>query len=150
MSKLLFEHITDGNNNGQPSYDGESVPTLTTEKPVEPTMSLHKLPKLTLPTFCGDVREWQTFWDIYECAVHLNTSLSDVQKFTYLRSLVDCAAQSCTAGFQLTNANYTEAVELLQKRLGQKDKIADALMQGLIQLPSPSNDADCCKHFPTY
>jgi len=147
MAIISQEPATDGNNNGQPSSDGESVPTLITEKPIVPTTSLHKLPKLALPTFCGDIREWQTFWDCYECAVHLNTSLSDVQKFTYLRLLVDGAAQSCIAGFQLTNANYTKAVELLQKRFGQQDKIADALMQGLIQLPSPSNDADCLQTF---
>ena len=52
-----------------------------------------------------------------------------------------------TAGFQLTNANYPKAVELLQKRFGQQDNIADALMQGLIPLPSPSNDADCLQTF---
>jgi len=61
LVRASLEHITDGNNNGQPRYDGESVPTLITEEPVVPTMSLHKLPKLTLPTFCGDVRQWQTF-----------------------------------------------------------------------------------------
>ena len=70
-----------------------------------------------------------------------------MQKFTYLSSLVDGALQSCIAGFQLTNANYMKAVELLQKRFGQQDKIADALMQSLIQLPSPSNDATCLQTF---
>ena len=85
----------------------------------------------------------QTFWDSFESAVHLNISLSDVLKFTYLHSLVNGAAQSCIAGFQLTNANYIKAVELLQKRFDQHDQIADAL----IQLPSPSNNAECPQTF---
>jgi len=43
------ELATDGHINGQP----------ITEKPIVPTISFHKLPTLTLPTFCGDVREWK-------------------------------------------------------------------------------------------
>jgi len=86
MSIISLEPATDGNNNGQPCSDGKSVPTLITEKPVVPTSSLHKLPTLTLPTFYGYIREWQTFWDSFECAVNLNASLSVVQNFTYLRS----------------------------------------------------------------
>ena len=69
--------------------------------------------------------------------------------FAFAQCARQHAAQSCIAGFQLTNANYMKAVKLMQKRFGQQDKIADALMQGLIQLPSPSNAPTVCKHFPT-
>lgn len=48
----------------------------------------HRLPKLDLPVFEGDVLEWQSFWDSYESAIHTNQSLSDVQRFTYLKSLL--------------------------------------------------------------
>lgn len=49
------------------------------------TRSNHKLPKLTMPTFAGDILQWQTFWDSFESAVHDNSSLSDVEKFNYLK-----------------------------------------------------------------
>ena len=40
--------------------------------------SYHRLPKLHMPEFDGEIAEWQTFWDSYESTVHLNASLSDV------------------------------------------------------------------------
>jgi hypothetical protein len=30
----------------------------------------HKLPKLSLPTFDGNILQWQTFWDSFESTVH--------------------------------------------------------------------------------
>lgn len=52
-----------------------------------------KLPKLiSLPIFNGDVTDWPTFWDSFEVAVHKNAALSEVEKLTYLRSLVSKGA----------------------------------------------------------
>ncbi|KAH3699477.1 hypothetical protein DPMN_074433 [Dreissena polymorpha] len=31
----------------------------------------HRLPKLSLPTFNGDILQWQTFWDSFETTVNL-------------------------------------------------------------------------------
>lgn len=42
-------------------------------------------------------------------------SLEEVDKFTYLRSLLTGQANSAIAGFALTSANYGAAVELLTK-----------------------------------
>lgn len=38
----------------------------------------HRLPKLSLPKFSGDILEWQTFWDSFETTVHINHTLTDV------------------------------------------------------------------------
>ena len=43
-----------------------------------------KLPKLELPKFDGDVLQWETFWQSFQCAVGQSTELSLVQKLTYL------------------------------------------------------------------
>ncbi|XP_052771058.1 uncharacterized protein LOC128210745 [Mya arenaria] len=99
----------------------------------------HKLPYLSLPNFNGDITEWQTFWDCYESSVHSNHTLSDVQKFSYLRSLLHGSAASSIAGFPLTNANYAKAVELLKERFGQTHKIISTYMQSLLELPRPEN-----------
>ena len=37
--------------------------------------SYHKLPKLTLPQFNGNVTEWQTFWDCFESSIHFKAHL---------------------------------------------------------------------------
>ena len=47
--------------------------------------------------------------------IHLNESLSDVDKFSYLRGLLLEPARSAIAGFSLMAANYAAAVELLKK-----------------------------------
>jgi len=111
------------------------------------SVSFHQLPKLSLPSFHGNIVEWQTFWDSFECSVHQNQALSDVQKFAYLRALVHGAASSCIAGFQLTNVNYMKAIELLKQRFGQPEKIVEALMQSLIQLDTPKNTPDSLQAF---
>ncbi|XP_052218332.1 uncharacterized protein LOC127835952 [Dreissena polymorpha] len=155
----------DENNSGQPEPDKEIVCALdeiqpglpelnrhtlevsTTKKMTNQSVSFQKLPKLSLPSFHGDIVEWQTFWDSFECSVHQNQALSDVQNFAYLRALVHGAASSCIAGFQLTNVNYMKAIELLKQRFGQPEKIVEALMQSLIQLDPPKNTPDSLQAF---
>ena len=56
-----------------------------------------KLPKLDLPRFSGEVTEWLTFRDCYQAAMHNNPSLLQVQKFTYLHSLVSKSAKEAIA-----------------------------------------------------
>jgi len=48
-----------------------------------------KLPKLVPKSFNGDLTKWEAFWSTFESAIHLNTSLSPVDKFTYLNSLLE-------------------------------------------------------------
>ena len=99
----------------------------------------HKLPKLNLPTFDGDVLEWQAFWDSYETSVHTNPTLSNVQRFNYLKSLLRNEALQSITGFPLTNLNYEKAISLLRERYGQETKIVQTYMQALIDLAPPSN-----------
>ena len=50
------------------------------------TFQTNRLPKLILPSFNGNPLEWQSFWDAFRSTVHDNSSISDVQKFNYLRA----------------------------------------------------------------
>ncbi|GFQ81674.1 retrovirus-related Pol polyprotein from transposon 17.6, partial [Trichonephila clavata] len=45
-----------------------------------------KLPKLTLPTFSGNLHDWITFKDLFKASVHNNSNLSNAQKLQYLKS----------------------------------------------------------------
>lgn len=65
-----------------------------------------KLPKLEVKKFGGRIHEWQEFWDSSESAIHSNGSLSNVDKFSYLRGLLEGPAKASIAGFALTKANY--------------------------------------------
>jgi hypothetical protein len=59
----------------------------------QPVMPKHinktKLPKLSLPRFSGDPTKWMPFWDSFSSAIDENNDLNDVDKFQYLRSLLE-------------------------------------------------------------
>ena len=82
----------------------------------------HRLPKLTLPNFDGDVQTWQTFWDSFESTVHQNSNLTNVERFSYLKSQLTGEAARTIDGFALTHTNYAWAIDLLRERYGQKQK----------------------------
>ena len=104
--------------------------------PSSGTLSKAKLPKLDLPVFKGDITEWTTFSDMYESAVHSNSNLSSVQKFTYLRTLLSHSAKDAIAGLTLSDANYDEAIKVLKERFGNKEKIIAKHMEELVNLDS--------------
>ena len=66
-------------------------------------------------------------------------SLSDIQKFSYLRSLLQGDAARVIEGFPLTHTNYIQAVELLKERFGKEHQIVYAYMQGLPELSRPTS-----------
>ncbi|XP_063420794.1 uncharacterized protein LOC134706011 [Mytilus trossulus] len=91
--------------NQQQSYIAPSMSTFSNQT--------HHLPKLTLHNFSGNIIEWQSFWDSFESAVHMNPNLPDIQKFNYLKSQLGGEASHTIDGFALTNANYKEAINVL-------------------------------------
>ena len=99
-----------------------------------------KLPKISLPRFGGNPVKWIPFWDSYKSAIHVNPDLSEVDKFNYLRSLLDHMAFDAIAGLTLSAANYQEAVEILLKRFGDKKVIISKHMDTLIHMEAISSD----------
>ena len=69
-----------------------------------------KLPKLEVRKFNGKSEEWQEFWDSFQSAIHQNDSLSDVDKFSYLKGLITGSAKATISGFALTSLNYASAL----------------------------------------
>ena len=84
------------------------------------------------------------FWESFEAAVHTNTHLMPVEKFNYLNSVVEGAAQEAIAGLSLTAANYEQAVTTLKKRFGNKQKIINkhTCMHAMLNIGSTSSCTD--------
>lgn len=99
-----------------------------------------KLPKITLPRFNGNLMRWTAFWDSYHSAIHTSRQLSDVDKFNYLRSLLDNTAYEAIAGLALSAANYQEAIEVLKKRFGNRQLIISRHMESLLSVTAISSD----------
>ena len=77
---------------------------------------------------------WTTFWDSFESAIDSSTSLSPIDKFNYLRSLVEKSAAEAISGLTLTADNYKEAVTILKKGFGNKQQIITKHMDILLAL----------------
>ena len=123
----------------------EFVPTVSQTSSI--SSQNHRLPKLSLPTFAGDILEWPYFWDSFETTIHNNHTLTDVQKFSYLQSLLESEAMNVINGLNLSSANYHKAIDLLINRYGQKHKIVNAYMKALLDLPAPLETLESLRNF---
>ena len=72
--------------------------------------------------------------------MHENTSISTIDKFNYLNSLLDGAAARTIQGLTLKESNYDSAVSLLQDRYGKPQHIISAHMEKIIKLPACSGE----------
>ena len=107
-----------------------------------------RLPKLSIKPFKGDLTAWTTFWDSYKAAIHENLALSEIDKFNYLRSLLQGSAHEAVSGLTLTAANYKEAVSVLEKRFGNKQQIIAKHMDILLNVETvtSSNNLKGLRH----
>ena len=96
-------------------------------------------PKLELKRFHGNPVEWSPFWDSFNAAVHQNPRLNEVEKFNYLKSLLQGQAANSISGFSLTGENYKDAIRLLTYRYGNKQVLISAHMEGLLKLPAATS-----------
>ena len=74
------------------------------------------------------------FWESYCAAIHDNTGLTDFEKLKYLRSLLERTALDSISGLSLMVPNYKEAVSILEKRFGNKQRIILKHMDALMNL----------------
>ncbi|XP_058828570.1 uncharacterized protein LOC131688381 [Topomyia yanbarensis] len=90
-----------------------------------------KLPEIKLPTFCGKLRDWVPFRDAFRSLIHRNEKLTDMDRFTYLRSSVSGEALQAISSIELTAANYTVAWTSLERRYQNTKLIVKAHLEAL-------------------
>ena len=136
LNKVLNPRLSSADSVTRPTASAEPV----TQPPAPPAARTVKLPRLTLPRFSGNILKWSSFWDSYASAVHNNPDLSDVDKFNYLRSLLEGSAYDAIAGLTLSSATYSEAIEILGKRYGDKQVIITKHMEKLLGTEAVESD----------
>lgn len=76
-----------------------------------------KLPKLEVPTFDGNILNWQSFWEMFCVSIHNRPELSDSEKLIYLQTAVkDGQAKRSIEGLSRSGAHYSEAIESLRSQ----------------------------------
>ena len=101
-----------------------------------------KLPRLELIRFNGDIMEWPEFWQTFESSVDSQSTLQNVAKFTYLKTLLTGPAAGAINGIPVTSANYPLALQLLKEKFGKPDIIIAALYAEFTKLPACNNRFD--------
>ena len=127
----------------------ESIVSLTRSPPTSTSLSTSvlstapskpRLPKLSLPKFKGDVKNWTPFWDSFQSAVHNNDEIPKVDKFNYLNSLLEGTAFKTIQGLTLTDSNYDAAVSMLKERFGNPQQIISTHMEALLKVANCTGD----------
>ena len=96
-----------------------------------------KLPKLHLPKFSEDVR---AFWDGFDCAIHKNPDLSSIDKFNFLKALLEDLQPLPYSGLHLSEGNYSAAVELIKEQYDKTKQVIATHMDELTTIPPCSGD----------
>ena len=105
-----------------------------------------KLPKLQVKPFNGEPTEYQLFMDNFKSAIDSNTILTNVDKFVYLKNLLQGKAAYAVQGLPLTDGNYNMALDILSSRFGYKQIIISShTWNNLMKLPTVVNITDIKK-----
>jgi predicted O-linked N-acetylglucosamine transferase (SPINDLY family) len=93
------------------------------------------LPKFNLQVFDEKYENWVSFLHLFQSTIHHNQSLSDVQKFFYLKSYLKGEPLNLLSTLPLSQSNYNVAIELLKDRYANQKKIVNTHLKALFSLP---------------
>ncbi|KAK5977112.1 hypothetical protein GCK32_012485, partial [Trichostrongylus colubriformis] len=102
-----------------------------------PVFSSPKLPAIPIPTFSGQIWEYQNFWTLFAENVH-NQPLSKLQKFNYLMKALRGEARESVRRFPISEENYDNAVEFLRTKYGNNAKFTACLQSRLEKVKAES------------
>lgn len=100
-----------------------------------------KLPEMRLPTFDGTIETWTSFFDIFTSIIDRNEDLTPVQKLQYLRSTLTGKAAACIQSLSTTDANYSDAIDLLKAKFDCPRQIRLRHWDAIRELPKLPKDS---------
>ena len=92
------------------------------------------LPTLQIPKFDGTISRYRAWRQLFMSSVD-NQPISNVQKLTYLFSVVTGNALGIISALDSINENYPIALDLLERRYGNEEVISQHLYHNLEQIP---------------
>ena len=96
-----------------------------------------RLPKLSVPTFDGNILNWRQFWDQFCVSIHNRHNLTDAEKLVYLQhALKDGSAKPIIEGLSQTGEQYDEAIKCLTARFDRPRLIHQTHVKMIIDAPS--------------
>ncbi len=95
-----------------------------------------RLPKLSVPTFDGNILNWRQFWEQFCVSIHHRTNLYNAEKLVYLQhSLKEGSAKPIIEGLSQSGEQYDEAVECLSARFDRPRQIHQTHVKMILDSP---------------
>ncbi|XP_045446490.1 uncharacterized protein LOC123654637 [Melitaea cinxia] len=95
-----------------------------------------KLPVIKIPTFDGTYFKWLEFKETFISLVHANDSVKNIHKYHYLLSYLEGEAARVLCNLEVSDANYSEAWQLLCKRYDNKRQLINNHLKALFSIES--------------
>nr|XP_049706137.1 uncharacterized protein LOC126056604 isoform X2 [Helicoverpa armigera] len=93
--------------------------------------SFVRLPKIDLPHFDGNYQCWLEFRDTFTSLIHNNASISNINKFHYLRASLQGTAASLIKNIEFSSDHYKIAWDLLCERYNNEYLLVANHLQAL-------------------
>ena len=103
---------------------------------VRPT---YKLATFEMQSYNGEPMKWRGWWDVYKQAIHENSNLSSIEKFTYLLGYLKGEALAVAEGYELSATNYDVVISDLQERYGDEQRAQFAHFEALFEIEKAGN-----------
>ena len=99
------------------------------------TTKMSRFPKLELPKFSDNIKEWLPFWFQFK-KINDDVSISNEDKFQYLlqATVPNSRANEIVKSFPPTGENYAKAITSLKKRFGRDDIVVEFYVRELLGL----------------
>ncbi|XP_072377748.1 uncharacterized protein [Diabrotica undecimpunctata] len=95
-----------------------------------------KLPPIKCPSFNCEFNKWLEFKDTFEALFHNNLTLSEIQKYHYLRSCLGEEALKIIQSLEFAAHNYQDAWQLLCDRFDNKRLLVNNHLKHLFEIES--------------
>lgn len=102
-----------------------------------------QLPRIPLPTFSGNIDEWSEFYSLFTSLVDNDPSLSDTNKFQYLRTSLKGKALAVISQLEFIPENYSLAKEALKLRFENKRRLATLYLNKITNFKFSGHNFDC-------
>ncbi|KAI5726130.1 hypothetical protein M8J77_024237 [Diaphorina citri] len=129
-----------------------STSTAATPSVSTPPVASPRLPKLEIPVFHGDLHEWPNFFGLFDSTIDKNKSLSNTEKFQYLKTFLGGPALSLIESLPLSGANYTIAYKTVVERYQNKRNLGAFYLNKLFSFRPLSSDSleNLRKHYDCF
>lgn len=100
-----------------------------------------RLPTIDLPKFNGDLADWICFRDTFESLIHKNESISNIQKFHYLKAALHDVAAQVVNSLEFSSANYIVAWSALCDRFNSTKLLVHNHIKSIFEIKAMKNES---------